>query len=433
MKINFVKKLICIAALITYSFSLKAQDIFNTLNDTATIRNTASSIQAPPIMDQKWNKISTKYFTMNIGIALIADYNIPVQDANSIQQVGSIEPATEFRGERLIFSGSLLFIKKNPWRYMISANYNGLDAPYGNKKFDLIDVNVDIPLGKDAGWLTVGKQKEGVGLEYVAPGTQLMFTERGSGVPMFVRQRNIGIRYSNSILHQRMAYTLGFFNNYWETGLSFKDNGSQITARITGLPIYLSDRELMHVGIGYRYTESTNGQLSYKAKPEANTSPAFINTGSFNASSANTLMLEWIGVEGPVSVIGEYMNAFVNSSSNNNPSFSYYQIGGSWFITGENRRYNKQSGFLGKLIPKNNFKFRKGSGTGAFEVGARYTKSELNDQLIAGGAFGRFTTALSWYPNAHFRYEINYGHGTLDKNNITGKTDFWQFRIQFEL
>jgi phosphate-selective porin len=316
---------------------------------------------------------------------------------------------------------------------MISVNYNGLDAPQGSEKFSFIDWNFEIPFGKKGGWLTVGKQKEGVGHEYVAPGTQLIFMERGSGVPMFVRQRNIGVRYSNSILQQRATYTVGLFNNYWETDYSFADNGSEITARATGLPIYTSDRDLLHVGAGFRYDDNTAGQLSYKAKPEANTAPSYINTGSFDASFANTLMLEAIKVNGPFSFIAEYMVAFVNSDVHNNPAFNYWTLGGSWFITGDNRKYNKNTGNLGKLLPKKAFTFKKGGGMGALEVGARYTHSNLTNETIQGGSFGRFTGALSWYPNAHIRFSMNYGVGNLDRNGLNGKSDFWQFRGQFEL
>ena len=409
-------------------------DVSVMMNDTAVLNDKQVSTDAPPIMSNKWNQIHTKFFTLNIGLCVLLDHVILVQDSNNIEQVGKVEPTTQFRADRIILSGNLLFFKKNPWHYMISANYNGLDAPQGKPTFDFTDWNIEIPFGKTAGWLTVGKQKEGVGLEYVSPGTQGMFTERGSGVPMIVRQRNIGVRYSNSVLNQRLAYTVGLFNNYWETGKSFSENGSQITARITGLPHYISDRELMHFGIGYRYTGSSDSTLSYKGKPEANTAPYFINTGSFAATSANTLMFEWIGVKGPVSLVGEYMQVFVNRNSNNgNPSFNYWQIGGSWFITGENRRYNKLSGNLGKLIPNKNFKFRKHSGPGAFELGARFTQSDFSDGIIQGGKFGRFTSALGWYPNAHFRFEINYGYGRLDKNKLVGKASFWQFRVQFEL
>ena len=416
----------------SFTISLQAQELGKLLNDTATVRREEVPITAPPIMAQNWNQIKTKYFTMNMGLAFLLDHNILSQDNNNITQVGKVDPGTEFRGERLIFTGNLAFFK-SPWRYMVSANFNGLDAPQGKKSFDFIDWNVDIPMGKNGGWLTVGKQKEAVGLEYISPGTQGLFMERGSGAPMFVRQRNIGIRYSNSVMQQRMTYSIGFFNNYWESGKTFADNGSQITARVTALPIYSSDRDLMHVGIGIRYTESTDGLLNYKAKPEANTAPSFISTGNFTASSANTLMLEWIKVNGSLSFVGEYMNTFVNSNTANNPSFNYLQFGGSYFLTGENRRYNKTTANLGKLIPKKNFTFKKGGGLGAFELGARYTHSGLSSGNINGGVFNRFTTAVSWYPNAHFRYEINYGMGSLDKNNLLGKANFWQFRIQFEL
>ena len=407
-------------------------DFFKQFDDTALVSQTEQPADAIPITAKKWNQWKFKGFTMNLGLAFLLDHNILGQDAGSIQQVGKVSPGTEFRGERIVLTGTLDFFK-TPWRYMFSANFNGLDAPQGKKSFDLIDWNVEIPLRNKAGWLTVGKQKEGVGHEYIMPGTQGQFMERGSGAPMLIRQRNIGVRYSNSVLNQRMTYTIGFFNNWWETGKSFSDNGSQVTARVSYLPVYESDRKLMHVAVGFRHTGATDGKLSYKAKPEANTAPSFISTGSFDAKGANTLMLEWIGVNGPVTVIGEYMNAAVKSSSKGDPNLSYFQIGGSWFATGENRRYNKNSGNLGKLVPKRNFKFRNGSGPGAIELGSRFTRADARSQGLDGGTFNRFTVALGWNPNAHFRYEINYGRGRLERDGVIGKTNFWQFRAQFEL
>ena len=430
-----IKRILFLICIICFSFYSQAQSVnefINSFNDTVIIPREEAPLAAPPIMAKKWNQFKTKYFTLNFGLAFILDHNNVSQDEVNIQQVGKVGSATEFRGERFLLSGNLLFFKR-PWRYMISANYNGLDAPQNEKAFSFIDWNFEIPFGKKGGWLTVGKQKEGVGHEYVAPGTQLMFMERGSAAPMFIRQRNIGLRYSNSILNQRATFTVGFFNNYWETGKSFSDNGSQITFRTTALMQYKSDADLLHLGFGYRYSDAIDGKLSYKAKPEVNTAPPYINTGSFDANSSNTIMLELIKVNGPVSFIGEYMNNFISSSSVGTPSFNYWNIGGSWFITGENRKYNKNNGNLGKLIPKKNFKFKKGGGPGAFELGARYTHSDLTSAAIQGGIFCRFTGALSWYPNASFRLSVNYGYGRLEKNDQKGNSNFWQFRAQFEL
>ncbi len=422
------------------SFSLEAQSVVDqvknlvekTMNDTALIAANTAVTDAPPIMANHWNQIHSKYFNLNFGLAILLDHNIVEQDNNNIEQVGKVAAATQFRADRLVFSGDLLFFK-HPWRYLVSLNFNGLDGNDAVNTFTLNDLSLEIPFGKNGGWITLGKQKEGVGLEYIMPGTQGQFMERGSGAPVFVRQRNTGIRYSNSILDHRMTFTAGFFNNWIETGKSFSGNGSQVVARVTGLAEYESDRQLIHFGLDYRYSQSSSGILSYKGKPEVNTAPSYITTGSFEASGANTLMGEFIGVRGSVAIIAEYMNALVNSTAAGNPSFYYFQAGGSWFITGENRKYNRQGGFLGKLIPAKNFRFKKGSGAGAFELGARYTQTNLSDKGISGGQFGRFTGALSWYPNAHFRFEVNYGHGVLDNKGIKGVSNFYQFRIQFEI
>ena len=419
--------------LLLVSLSVSAQEDPLQLNDTTIVPEAVTPVTAPTTMKKKWNHYSGKFATINLGMAILLDYNTQHQDNNSIQQVGSYGSATEFRADRFMLYGNLGVGTKHPWRYMFSANYNGMDAPPDKKSFDLIDWNLEIPVGAKGGWITVGKQKEGVGMEYIMPGTQGMFTERGSGAPMLVRQRNVGIRYSRNFFGQMATFTIGAFNNYWETGKSFRDNGTQAVFRFSALPQYKSDRDLLHLGIAYRYSDPVDGKLTYKAKPEMNTAPSYINSGAFAASGANTLFLEAVRVSGPIALVGEYMYAKVRSFEKNNPALTYFQLGGSWFITGENRKYNKITGNLGKLIPKKPFKFAKNSGPGALELAARFTQSNGNDALLTAGKYNRFTTALSWFPNASFRFELNYGAGRLWKSNLTGNTDFWQFRIQFEL
>ena len=412
---------------------LSAQKPLLTIADSAVVDRDGMSAAAPPVMAESWNQVRTKFIDVNFGFALLLDHTVVNQDEINIAQVGDIEPATEFRGDRFILSGTMRVSKAFPWRYMISANFNGLDAEDGRKNFEFIDWNIEIPFGAKGGWLTLGKQKEGVGHEYVAPGTQLMFMERGSGVPMLVRQRNVGLRYSNNFMDKRMTMTAGFFNNYWETGKSFSANGSQVTARVTGLPVYGSDRRLLHIGLGYRYTEPTDGQLTYKARPEANSAPHYINTGAFAADGANTFMVELIGVHGPFTLMAEYMNVAVKSPVAGDPGFLYWQVGGSWFVTGENRRYNKVTGNLGKLIPARGFTFLRHTGPGAVELAARYTHTDARSEFVDGGILGRFTGAVSWYLNAHMRLSVNYGTGALDKSAAKGTAQFWQFRAQFEI
>lgn len=144
-------------------------------------------------------------------------------------------------------------------------------------------------------------------------------------------------------------------------------------------------------------------------------------------------MLEFIEARGPVLIIAEYMRCFVNSDATRDPQLQYWQIGASCMVTGENRRYNRNTGSLGKLIPNTLFPFRKGGGAGAIELAARYTHTDTDDRALSGGEFGRFTTAVGWFLNTHMRIEVNYGHSTLKRSELTGNADFRQFRAQFEL
>jgi len=62
------------------------------------------------------------------------------------------------------------------------------------------------PVGKEACWITLGKQKEGIGYDFYTPGSQLFFTERGSCATSPIRQRNIGIYISTTVPNQRQIY-----------------------------------------------------------------------------------------------------------------------------------------------------------------------------------------------------------------------------------
>lgn len=146
----------------SFSLSSNAQTLDEMMNDTAMINADEAPAEAAPIMAYKWNQIHNKYFTLNFGVAAFLDQSIVNQDAASIEQVGKVEPATEFRAERLIFSGSLLFFKY-PWRYLVSLNYNGLDQPTGKQVFSVIDLNLEIPLGAKAGWITLANKKKELG------------------------------------------------------------------------------------------------------------------------------------------------------------------------------------------------------------------------------------------------------------------------------
>jgi phosphate-selective porin OprO/OprP len=71
-------------------------------------------------------------------------------------------------------------------------------------------------------------------------------------------------------------------------------------------------------------------------------------------------------------------------------------------------------------------------GPGAVELVARYSDINLDNQLISGGKFKRFTPMVNWYLTDYLRLEAAYGIGRLDRFNLTGNTQFFQTRLQLE-
>jgi phosphate-selective porin OprO/OprP len=92
----------------------------------------------------------------------------------------------------------------------------------------------------------------------------------------------------------------------------------------------------------------------------------------------------------------------------------------SYFLTGENRTYNKQSGTIDRVYPDENF-FRVRTsdgietGRGAWEVSTRISYLDLNSRNIQGGRLTDYTLALTWHLNPYTRIRWEYIYARLDR------------------
>jgi phosphate-selective porin OprO/OprP len=185
------------------------------------------------------------------------------------------------------------------------------------------------------------------------------------------------------------------------------------------------------VATGVYYKENTDGTLQYRSRPEANQSPYFVDTSKFAADHSTTTQFEVMAMRGPTQVFGEWMLTSVNAPTVGNPFFNGGFVGASRFLTGERRTFNREDGhYVGKFVPRSPFGFGH-RGTGAWEVSGRYSYVDLTDAGVDGGTMSRLTGALSWYPEEHWRFEFNYGHGVLDRAGQRGHFNVFQGRAQF--
>lgn len=164
--------------------------------------------------------------------------------------------------------------------------------------------------------------------------------------------------------------------------------------------------------------------LTLSDRPELRIDPTtLISTGALaGVSGAQVYSAEAAGTYGPLIVQGEYFwfnvdrNAFAPLPS---VKFQGGYVQAGFVLTGETHKYNPGTASYLGVVPDNPFSLT-GGGWGAWEVAARASTINLNDQLatangVAGGQQTVYTLALNWYVNRNIRFMFDYLHGTVAK------------------
>ncbi len=185
----------------------------------------------------------------------------------------------------------------------------------------------------------------------------------------------------------------------------------------------------------------TNTQtLTLSDRPELRVDPtALITTGAIaNVASAQVYGVEAAATYGSFYFQGEYYWFNVDRGANTSVvppiggTSSLRFDGGyaeaSYVLTGESHKYNSASASYGGIKPDHPFSWQSG-GWGAWEVAARFSRMDLNDQIasaagIAGGQQNIYTAGLNWYVNGNVRFMFNYLHGDISRQvSSTNATD----------
>jgi phosphate-selective porin OprO/OprP len=336
----------------------------------------------------------------------------------------------EFRRLRFFSSGTLY----ETVGYKLQVDLTGQDV-------DLKDAYIDIKkipyVANNV--LRIGHNKEPISLEELTSSKYITFMERSLPTLAFAPSRNTGILLWNNVLNKRLVWELGYYYDVGDSGDYFNDfSNANLSARVAGTPWYRDKTHLMHLGLGFsrkfRDQNVSGARLRFRARPETHiTDMRLANTGRFFADDANLLNPEAALVWGPVSFQGEYFWLQTDAPDENDPKFEGWYLYGSWFITGESRKYDQKGGTFGRVKPKNNFHIKE-PGSGAFEVAARYSDLDLTDSEIQGGEQQNITLGLNWYLNGSTRFMFNYVKADLKKreNVPNDKIDIFQVRFQID-
>jgi phosphate-selective porin OprO/OprP len=131
-----------------------------------------------------------------------------------------------------------------------------------------------------------------------------------------------------------------------------------------------------------------------------------------------------------------------------NPSFNGWYAQASWVLTGEAKPYKADKAAYGLPSPADPLSFDT-AGIGAWELAARYSVLDLNDNAgfagfhapaggVRGGRQNIWTVGLNWYPNNAIRFLLDYQHTNVSRLNTAGadigaKLDTVALRAQLSL
>ena len=365
-------------------------------------------------------QVKERWLTLKVGLVTLADYTAFNQDSASISQVGKQQDQWEARAARLMFRGTIGTDYKIG--YLVAGEYKGFETD-PEELWQLTDVSLTFPLGGPATKLTVGKTKETFAYEMVGDAANLPQQERVL-TPFFV-SRNVGVK----VIHvfgdnQRMTLSGGVFNDWFVTGDSLSDSGTDVSARFTGLVWDKRDgKSFLHLGVSGRYAGADNNTLRYKGRPESNVSGNYVDAGNLAGDHAWHLGLEALWNEGPFSVLAEYNRAWVSSAASGNPQFYGYYITGSWILTGETRPYDRTVGYARRVMPAGRW--------GAPELVARFSHEDFDNATVSGGKFDKTYLGINWWATRRWKVGFGWGHTWLDRFGTTGVTDSFQTRLQW--
>jgi len=301
---------------------------------------------------------------------------------------------TEFRRARLFVEGTMYDVWDFKAQYDFAGNETTMKDAY-------------IRYTGYPAKLTVGQFKQPFGLEELTSSKYITFMERALPTEAFATSRRIGLGANYADDSWSLAASLYGREEADDTD---GDQGYGAGVRLTWAP-WNEKTRVLHLGVAGAWEDPNDNAMRFRSRPESHkTNTRFVDTGSIPDPDTFTRYgLEAATVLGPFSLQGEYMGVSTSSDSVEDADFSGWYAYGSWFLTGESRKYKK--GAFSRVTP--NTTVGKG-GIGAWELAVRYSSIDLDDADTQGGEQDNVTVALNWYATKYVRFMANYVHVDAD-------------------
>lgn len=273
------------------------------------------------------------------------------------------------------------------------------------------DAYVDLKGLIGEGTLRVGHFREPIGLSNMTPVHAHTFLERPLANALFP-SRNLGFSWQRSFGDDaRGSYHLGLFRETDRSGVSEDGAGENelaVTSRLTWLALDQDDgRERVHIGGSFSWRKPDDGVVSYDGDAITVIGPSLIDTGEVSAEEVFLFGFESAWIHGANSFLFEYAYAGFDRPNGVNPGMKGWVVEARRMLTGEVRQYRKGRAALWTVRPESDFR-PGGDSWGAFEVGFRASRLDLQDEGVFGGDGLNLAVAWNWYLTSNLRFQTNF-------------------------
>jgi len=406
---------------------------------------------APEITTKGKLEIKTDEHKFRVGGRAQHDFTLVGNDGDG--NVGSSEQ--QFRRARIYLSGTAW--EHWDWKFQFDLE----DA-------DDYSMSIEDAFIKYRGWepasVTVGQRKAPFSLSTLTSSKYITFIERSAPTDLFSSEsigiggRTPGITLENTGKNHTLAggfYLMRQRSDDTDTGVFIDsagdtvvvesgtdsiserklDDGWGVTGRATWLPVNRSGKQLVHTGAAFGYKHYPNKRVNrFRARPGVSEGDRIVDSdGSIAADDFLGMNLEAAGIWGPFSASAEYYYGdFDGTGAAGDTDMEGFYVQGSYFLTGENRRY--KNGAFTSVKVKDPV---GGGGWGGWEVGLRYSSTDLGAGIGADSG-DVLTAALNWYVNNNMMFKLNYvktfcdsgGSDTCDWGIGDGDPEYLSFRTQ---
>lgn len=397
-------------------------------------------------------RYTTKDGNLSVGTGLVLDFDAGhygTSDTRDGTAIDNLEGGV--RDRRVVLLANALLYKD----FIVFGSWNFTDRE--DRFSDGLRSLVLIYRGFDPWWIRVGQHNLASPLDTTRGMRAFMEEAMSSGAFAYAPSTpSLGVSVSHRGAHHNVRFGV------WSVPVNeFGGNRESygVHGRATYAPI-VERTKALHVGVAGYWRKptilagETSGGEQFGARPELRIDEEgiVVDTGRIGyIDSYHYTALELAGVYGRWSFQGELQRLGIDrdappaldGAAYPDLSFNGYYLLGSYFLTGESRNYYQRLGSFWRVKPHREFDPWGSGGWGAFEVAARVSRIDLDDEVddFVGGARGgvsnNVSLALNWYFNPYVRLSLNYVHAEVDNldeqgNQEGGTVDGVGMRLRWE-